>query len=407
MFLDRGSTAATTAATRRRWRPAARDRWAGRCAAGAGDARLYLEPWTPSARSCVWTFNALTRHAPLPPGRSRAPDEDRDGPALRALPAQLFARWDVLAARHELPAELPVVELGPGNGDRAKSLLDELLSMSRTRGRDYHERIRYVLCDPSVQRLDVARTTTIEHAARVRCAVVDPARPGQDLAALRGRVALALVSGVYAALPSDDVVRVDGRFRRSEARAYLPGRACRALAERTGLPITVLPQAIAHLAAHGPQQLAERMPDQFPRPRSAAEFGRVAWSATALEERHVPVDLDEYDIAPGIPGRILRPLVEASTAARLPVSNGAAASFVELLDLLHPAGVLRCHDRFTTGSDAAAAAFRGPGRVDGTVTSRVNAAVLSTVARARGFQVALEPTGRPRSCDLAALTASR
>ena len=73
------------------------------------------------------------------------------------------------------------------------------------------------------------------------------------------------------------------------------------------------------------------------------------WDAIGLEERYVAMPpLDEYEFAPGINGEVLRPLMEANGDVRMQVSNGAAASFVDTLPLLHPHGVLECHDIFVT-----------------------------------------------------------
>ena len=87
-----------------------------------------------------------------------------------------------------------------------------------------------------------------------------------------------------------------------------------------------------------------------PRPSpSGAGCGR----RIRLEERYVPLGgLDLYALAPGVSGEMLRPLLESGADLRMHVSNGALASFVDTLPLLHPYGKLVCHDLFVTETQA-------------------------------------------------------
>jgi len=88
-------------------------------------ARTVLEPWVPTSESCIWRFNTLYWQAlkqweqatgreyeqALPGGQSDA----RDTETVRELILELFRVWDELDARHALPEELYVVELGVGH----------------------------------------------------------------------------------------------------------------------------------------------------------------------------------------------------------------------------------------------------------------------------------------------------
>ena len=62
------------------------------------------------------------------------------------------------------------------------------------------------------------------------------------------------------------------------------------------------------------------------------------------------------------------------------VSNGAAASFADTLPLLHPHGVLQCHDLFVTDVAPVPNGFRGPGKYDGSVVNWVNGPLLAASA---------------------------
>ena len=49
--------------------------------------------------------------------------------------------------RRALPDELYVLELGVGNGSRARTWLDEFVSLDRRHGRDYYRSLRHLTPD--------------------------------------------------------------------------------------------------------------------------------------------------------------------------------------------------------------------------------------------------------------------
>ena len=98
-------------------------------------------------------------------------------------------------------------------------------------------------------------------------------------------------------------------------------------------------------------------------------------------------ELDTYSVAPGVSGELLRSILEADGDLRMQVSNGAVASFVETLPLLHPMGQIVCHDLFVTDTQQYRLGFRGPGKYDGSVVNWVNGTVLSIAGRRRGYEV--------------------
>ena len=106
-----------------------------------------------------------------------------------------------------------------------------------------------------------------------------------------------------------------------------------------GAAPAALPDLVARLLRLGPELLAEASPRPLPDALSAAvEFWQAVWEALRLEERYVPLEaLDTYEIAPGISGELLRPIVEANGDVRMHVSNGAAASFADTLRAAAPA----------------------------------------------------------------------
>ena len=225
------------------WPRRSRRRWPGRtsrpgpCWSRGGQA----------SQSCIWQFNTLYWQAlrlweqaagreyeqALPGGRSEA----RDTGMVRELILELLRVWDELDARHALPEELYVVELGVGNGNQARTWLDMFAELDRSHGRDYYRRLHYLMGDYSAHVLDRARHTVREHASRVSALVLDATRPQLTLGFLAaGQAFLVYISNVYDNLPTDEVASIQGRPYLVEVRAYLPDDDAAAIAGRLGLP---------------------------------------------------------------------------------------------------------------------------------------------------------------------------
>jgi hypothetical protein len=365
--------------------------------------RQYLEGWLPGRESCIWAFNALYWNAlglweeatgreyeqALPGGETDA----RNVEAAREIILDLFRVWDGLAARRALPEDLHVLELGVGNGNQAKVWLDEFLRLDRERGGEYYRRLHYLMGDYSPHVLARARENVAGHASRVSALVLDATTPTTTLAFLRDKAFLIYISNVYDNLPTDEIVRIGGQIFRVEARAYLTGATAGRIAESIGVDRAELPELVNQLLQLGPELLSRARPQQFAAgPLAAVTFWQEVWEGLRLDERYVHLEgLDTYDVAPGINGEILRPVVEANGDIRMQVSNGAAASFVDSLPLLHPFGSLLCHDLFVTDVDQYQSSFRGPGKYDGSVVNWVNGPVMTTIANRRGFEAKMGP----------------
>jgi hypothetical protein len=383
---------------------------------GSPSSNIYLEGWGPGTASCIWRFNALYWRAlglweqatgkgyeqALPRGESDA----RNSAAARDLILELFATWDSLAARRALPEELHVLELGVGNGVQAKVWLDEFLRLDRERGSDYYRRLNYLMGDYSPHVLELARANVREHAERVSGLVLDATRPTETLAFLRYKAFLVYISNVYDNLPTDEIVRLGGHLFRVETRAYLPRHDAEQIAQEVGVAPDELPDLVARLLRLGPEVLADAAPDRFADPMAAVRFWQAAWEALRLDERYVPLEaLDLYDLAPGLSGELLRPIVEANGDIRMHVSNGAAASFADTLTLLHPLGMLQCHDLFVTDLHQYTTGFRGPGKYDGSVVNWVNGPLLDAIGRRRGFDISMLPFAHRAGANVLTLTA--
>jgi hypothetical protein len=382
----------------------------------ASPGRTMLEPWLPASESCVWRFNTLYWQAlsrweeatgqeyeqALPGGQSDARNVD----PVRELILELFRVWDELDARHALPEQLYVVELGVGNGNQARTWLDEFAALDRAHGRDYYRRLHYLMGDYSAHVLERARQAVAGHGDRVSTLVLDATRPQLTLGFLGGKAFCVYISNVYDNLPTDELASLAGRPYLVEVRGYLRDEDAARIARGYRAEPGELPALIERLLRLGPDLLAEAAPDRFPGPADAVSLWRDVWAALRLAERYTPLEgLDAYQVAPSVTGEILRPLLESSGDIRMHVSNGALASFADTLPLLHPFGRLLCHDLFVTEPGQYHSGFRGPGKYDGSVVNWVNGPLLQLLGNRRGFDVRIAPfSGRP-SANVKTLTA--
>jgi hypothetical protein len=375
-----------------------------------------LESWVPGRDSCIWRFNALYWQAlseweqatgkeyeqSLPGGESDA----RNTEAARELILELFRIWDELDARRALPDELYILELGVGNGNQARTWLDEFVQLDRRHGRDYYRRLRYLMGDYSPHVLERARQAVAHHSERISALVVDATRLDITLGFLSGKAFLVYISNVYDNLPTDELACIHGRTYLVQTQAFLTDDDADLIAGQFGLDRPAVSKLIDRLLRIGPELLSESAPGQFPAPKSAVGFWRAVWGALRLRERYAPLEgLDSYQLTPDLTGEILHSLIEADGDVRMHVSNGALSSLTGTLPLLHPFGRVQCHDLFLTGSHQYRTGFYGPGKYDGSVVNWVNGPLLQLVASRRGFGVQFAPFRQRPGSNITTLTA--
>lgn len=378
--------------------------------------RIYLEPWRPGKDSCIWGFNGLYWQSlslwedatgrkyeqALPGGESDA----RNRAAVRELIQDLFKVWEDLTARNALPDELYVVELGVGNGNQAKTWLDEFLALDRAQGHDYYRRLHYLMGDYSPHVLSQAQETVAAHADHVSSLVLDATEPTKALRFLRHKAFLVYISNVYDNLPTDEIANIGGRAYRVEVRAFLPYSAAASIAGEAATSVDALPGLIEKLLRLGPELLTEMLPDHFATVDDTVRFWQRVWQTLRLAERYVPLEgLDRYGVTQRVGGETLRPLLEAEGDVRMHVNNGAVASFDDTLQLLHPYGRIQCHDLFVTDLHQYQTGFRGPGKYEGSIVNWVNGLLLEHIGVRRGFDVSYAPFAHKSGSNIQTLTA--
>jgi hypothetical protein len=362
--------------------------------------RLRLEEFCRPSQSIIWAFNrAFWEHlsaweetfgrgfvAALPGGQT---DGTHPGFWRDRLNAFLDL-LDDLSQRALVPEEIYVLELGVGTGHQAKVWLDTFRALCAERGRDYFRRVRYLMSDYSHDVLRTARQTIAEYADQVSALHFDVADPLHSLSFLRYKVLFIHSCNLYDNLPTDEIVRREGKVYEVQVRAYLPSGAVDRICATHGLERADLPTTIQRFLRIGPEYF-----DSVP---AGVRFWADVWDALRLEERYVLVeDPASWRLAPGVHGvRLADVLEECPGDLRMHLSTVALQSFARTLPLLHPRGMLQVQDIFVHELEDYRGAFRGPGKLDGSVVNWVNGPLCRLVGDHLGYTVHLESFRRYR-----------
>ena len=353
-----------------------------------------LEGFVPLRDSIIWRFNRLFwQHLAaweeasgrgyeeaLPGGKS-----DANHPAAVADSVADF--WTLLRdleKRGQLPPEVFVLEIGVGTGVRAGLWLDRFRELDAARGTGFYPRLRFLLSDYSIPILDRAMAAVRDHP-EVSFIALDALNPLKTLSFLRYKILQIHLTNVYDNLPTDELVRRDGRFYLVQARAYLPSAAAAGLAEACGLGVAGLPDAVGTFLDVGPDFRGDR--------RRGVAWWQQVWEALRLEERLLALeDPAQAPLPPGLDALHFEDmLLESPADLRFHLSSGAAASFANTIPLLHPRGFLQVQDIFVTRMEEYRQGFRGPGKLDGSVLNWVNGPLLRAAGTRAGYDVHFAP----------------
>jgi len=357
--------------------------------------RVHLEAFAPVRESIIWRFNRLfwqrvadweaasgrTFEQALPSGQSDANHPEAVADAV----ADFWTLLRDLDKRGQPPADIFVLEIGVGSGTRAARWLDRFKALDEERGTGYYPRLRFLLGDYSMATLERAMASVAHHRDQVSVIGMDALDPLRTLSFLRYKILSIHLTNVYDNLSHDELVRRDGRLHLVETRAYLHDEDAARIATAAGVAVPDLPRTVERLLESGSDLFGDRA-------RGVA-FWREVWSALRLEERLVALeDTAQVPLPAGLDQSHLEDLLgDAPDDVRFHLSRGAAESFVNTVPLLHPRGYLQVQDIFVTTMNEYRQGFRGPGKLDGSVVTWVNGALLRAVGARAGYDVHFAP----------------
>jgi hypothetical protein len=359
------------------------------------DNRVYLDEYRPYRDCLMWAFNRLFwQHLgdwEAASGRSfeaALPGGSSDANHPQAVSDSVADFWTLLRdldARGQFPSDIVGLEIGVGSGVRAAAWLDRFKALDEECGTGYYSRLRFILGDYSPTSLERAMAAVAHHGDHAIGVRLDALNPYKSLTAYRFKVMYVHLTNVYDNLPFDDLVRRDGKLYIVEVRAYLNGPKVDRLASDFDVTRAEVPALIPTLLEGGPHAV-------FPGGRGVA-FWRQLWDAFKLEERlRLLDDREEDHVPPGLSRTHLEDLLaEAPDDVRFHVSRGAGESFANTLPLLHPRGFLQVQDIFVSDMDDYRKGFKGPGKLDGSLVTWVNGALLRAVGARAGYDVHFAP----------------
>jgi hypothetical protein len=380
--------------------------------ATGNDGRMYLDEYRPYRECLIWDFNRLFWRylgewesasgrgfeAALPGGQSDANRSD----AVHDTVVEFWTLLKDLESKHQLPAEIPILEIGVGAGTRAAAFVDGFKEYDEAQGTNYYSKLQFILGDYSPDTLARACASLGRHKEHIIPAPLDALNPFKALSTYRFKILYVHLTNVYDNLPFDDLVRRDGKLYLVEVRAYLSAAAVERLSADFGVAGADLKSAMQRLLEGGPHAA-------FPGDKGVA-FWRAFWDAFRLEERLRALDdREESHVPPGLSWSHLEDLLaESPEDVRFHISRGAAESFANTLPLLHPRGYLQVQDIFVEEMDEYRKGFKGPGKLDGSLVTWVNGALLRAVGARAGYDVHFRPfTYRPGSKTTVMYTTQR
>ena len=356
---------------------------------------LYLDDFRPYRDCLIWSFNRLFWRLSRRLG-SGLGQRLRGGAARRIVRRESSAGGlrfggrllDAAArprARGQLPAEIFGLEIGVGSGARAAAWLDRFKALDEQCGTNFYSRLHFILGDYSPTSLERAVAAVAHHGNHVSGVPLDALNPFKALTAHRFKIMYVHLTNVYDNLPFDDLVRRDGKLYLVEVRAYLNGPLVDQLTADFGVSRADLPAMVKKLLDGGPYAVFEG--------EKGVAFWRRLWDTFKLEERlRVLDDREEDHVPPGL-SRIAPRGPARRSARRCAVSHFAGrgrelrqhAAAAAPARVPAGAGHLRQRDgRLPQG-------FKGPGKLDGSLVTWVNGALLRAVGARAGYDVHFAP----------------
>ena len=151
------------------------------------------------------------------------------------------------------------------------------------------------MSDYSHEVLHAARRTVAEHGEQVSALNVDASDPLHALSFLRYKVLFIHSSNLYDNLPTDEIVRRNGKLYDLRARAYLPAAGGRGHLRGASDRAHRFPTTIGRFLRIGPEY--------FDDVTAGVRFWSDVWDALTLEECGVLVeDASSYRVAPRVQG---------------------------------------------------------------------------------------------------------
>jgi hypothetical protein len=153
------------------------------------------------------------------------------------------------------------------------------------------------------------------------------------------------------------------------------------------------------------QQVLRHGPEAFGDVAAGVRFWSDVWDAVHLEEIYEEIPAPgAIRVAPSVELHLDELLDELPEWTRVHASTVAVESFAQTLALLHHEGVVIAQDLFVR-EISQYAAYRGPGKLEGSIVNWLNGPVFQLVGQRSGFRVTVEPFAYRQGSNTVVLSA--
>jgi len=414
---------------------------------GESDGAIVLEDFAGESRSVCWALNAafwqrlkdFESAAGINYDASIGGSTDHNLTYVRSTARAFMDRVHDLNVRD---GALYVLEIGVASTTRAKAFLSELKRIGELTGSDAYDRTVYVLADYSQDILDRSAADLRAEHPRVEAVRIDVADPLHAMASYRDRILHIHLCNVFDNLPTDKVGWVDGELYHLESRLYVPHTEFEAWTKKHGMTeseVLEVKQHLSHLShlstegeradgRHAVSAVLDWLKERMARAEGSPLAYVPPWmelvAMLRFEEQYVRADnigsvehlrLDlggmaqQSAAAGGMAKRsaampngaesevnsqasprisdLLRKQLQGDRDLQVHVNQEALRGFVQLLELLHPAGTLEVVDLFVQRTEEYHQRYKGPAKYDGTTVNWLNGPLFRAVAEDRGYEV--------------------
>jgi hypothetical protein len=253
------------------------------------------------------------------------------------------------------------------------------------------------MADYSPHVLARARETAKAFAEQVDCLELDFRSPGLGLPDLRGKVLFVHACNLYDNLPTDELMRVGDRAYEPLVRASITPDEVVELSAAHGIPEGDLVSVVQRVLREGPESFGDLA--------AGVRFWADVWDAVHLEEIYVEVPAPQaMRVAPSADVHLDELVNDLPEWRRVHMSTVAVESFAQTLGLLHHEGTLVAQDIFVRDVGAYDA-YRGPGKLEGSIVNWLNGPIFQLVGERSGFRVDVEKFAHREKSNTFVLTA--
>ena len=371
------------------------------------DACLALEDFAGLSQSVSWSINSVfwNRLRDFEQATGVNYDDSIGGSTdhnLAYVRSTARAHFDRIQDHKLSGQRLYVVEIGVAATHRARAFLDELKRISELTHTRHYEQTTYVLADRSLDILERSAVELREEHPNVEAVRIDAANPLAALEPFKGKVMHVHLCNVYDNLPTNKVARIDGELYHIEGRAFLSRKTLASLSEKHGLSEGDHRELVEHLetwsgsAERGVSETLDWVQKRLTSSGKPA-LAYVGWwmelfAQLRTEHRYVKLPDDaplKLGNTPGLEISIerLQKHLEGNRDIQIHLNEQALAGFVQLLDVLHPRGVLEVVDLFVQRIEEYEQRFKGPAKYDGSTVNWLNGPLFREIAQRVGFNV--------------------